>query len=78
MWASHADPGDHESEVVGDVKSDLIEGVFGAPTNTFKKARSKNSKERMGREALSRATMDYDKVIPQAAKNAGRWEPLYR
>ncbi|GMH46755.1 hypothetical protein TrVE_jg6589 [Triparma verrucosa] len=78
VWASHADPADHEAEVVGDVKSELIEGVFGAPSNTFKKGRSRTNKERLGREALSRATMDYDKVLPQAAKNVGRWEPLYR
>lgn len=78
VWSSHADPGSHAKELVGEVKSDLIENVFGAANKNSKAESTKKKNEKAGRDALMRATMDYDSTIPQTAKNSGRWEPLYR
>ena len=80
MWSAHSstDPSKFTNELVGEVKSDLIETVFGTASSTFKKQQKKRKNERAGMNVLTRATMDYDAVLPQTAKNTGRWEPLYR
>jgi len=43
VWSAHADPGSHVNEVVGEVKSELIENVFG---NSNKGERGENKKKR--------------------------------
>ena len=81
VWSAHSDPAHYSQEVKGAVKSDLIENIFGAPGNSFKsKAGGARAKENTKPTAsvLYKSTLDYNKLDPQHAKNANRWEPLYR
>jgi hypothetical protein len=79
MWSSHANPDGLGGDAAGTVTSDLIENVFGRANNTYSSAKKSSKGASTSKQSvLSKSTTDYSKLNPGHAKNANRWEPLYR